>query len=42
MKKVPNAVILTSTARGLAHYVVHLYSDLKPMCNPYYVIYRDQ
>lgn len=41
MKK-PNLAFFTSASRGLAHYVAHLYPDIKKYVNPYYVTYTNQ
>jgi len=38
----PNVAFFTSAARGLAHYVAHLYPDIKPYVNPFYVTYSGQ
>lgn len=38
----PNVAFFTSAARGLAHYVAHLYPDIKKYANPYYVTYANQ
>ncbi|MCX6806604.1 MAG: glycosyltransferase [Candidatus Berkelbacteria bacterium] len=41
MKKI-NVAIFTSAARGLAHYVAHLFPELKNFANPFYATYANQ